>query len=241
MSEYINPWDALAAHFAPQKIEEMEWDTADNILLAWPTVLEFLHKEVGDPNGKHLLDFGCGAGQFANELSQLGFTVEGMDSSPSMITKARSYYGNRIEFRTGQAVSIKPGEFDVITSIMTLQFVSDINNTMACLGRGLKPGGHLVFAVHNPEFVRDWLRIGYRYADFDSIELPTKGMLSFGDTQIPIFLRGVDDYNQLAKNYNLNPRLEKYPPFNREFLDRYHVDGPTEHSEYLILGYQKSD
>lgn len=234
-----NPWDNLAAHFEPKKVEEMEWDTADNVLLAWPVVLNFLKQKISDLNKCQVLDYGCGAGQFANMLFQLGLSVEGIDSSPAMIDRARSFYGSSIDFNVGRAVSVEPEKYDAITSIMTLQFVLDIRDTFRYLAKGIKPGGYLVFAVHNPEFVSDWAKIGYRYTEFESVEHPTNGSLSFGNTSIPIYIRSASEYNKLAIDDGLNSVLEEYPPFNHQFLSRYHVDGPTGHSEFLILGYKK--
>lgn len=239
MPEQNNPWDILAAHFAPENFEDMAWDTADNVFLAWPVMMNFLQKSVGRPRGQRLLDFGCGAGQFANELEKLGFKVDGLDSSRAMIAKARSYYDGNVDFRTGRAAAVEPEVYEAITSIMTLQFVSDIDDTIAYLAGGLRPGGHFAFAVHNPEFVMDWARIGYRYTGFEPVECPAKGMLSFGEIKIPLFLRSAAEYNQLGQKYGLAPRLEAYPRFTEDFLRKYHVDGPTEHAEYLILGYQK--
>jgi predicted TPR repeat methyltransferase len=54
-----------------------------------------------------------------------------------------------------------PLPFTLITAIMALQFVADIETLFADLVGALEPGGHLIFAVHNPAFfLGDRLRLG---------------------------------------------------------------------------------
>lgn len=240
MSDNKNPWDKLASHFAPEDPDKLEWDAVDNILIAQPVILDFLGESFAKPYGLNLLEFGCGGGQFADRLQKLGYSVDGIDTSPHMIAAARTQYGRNGDFRVGRAISLDDKEYDVITSVMTLQFIPDIENTVLNLSKALKPSGLLVFAVHNPAFVSDWIKAKYRYIGFDSEEHPTKGLLQFGrEVEIPIYIRSATEYSDIAEKSHLQALLESYPPFTEEFLKKYPVDGPTQNSEFMILGYKK--
>lgn len=242
MTQAENPWDVLASHFAPEEPDNIEWDAVDNVLLAQPVILDYLAHHLPDPAHKRLLDFGCGGGQFASRLQGLGYEVAGMDSARAMINVAQNQYGMNVPFTVGSEHDL-PSEpsYDVITSVMTLQFIPNAHEAIGRLAAALNPNGLLVFAVHNHEFVSDWIKARQRFIDFDSVDQPTKATLTFGHgVAIPIYLRTSEAYNDIAKDHDLEPQLEKYPPFTADFLSKYPVDGPTQHSEFMILGYQKT-
>src|SRR5689334_3707822 len=96
------PWDALSDYFDTSKDDAaIPAGAADNILIAWPVILEFLGSVVPDLRGVRALDFGCGAGGFADRLQQRGAEVTGLDPSPAMIAKARAAYGDAVDWRIG--------------------------------------------------------------------------------------------------------------------------------------------
>lgn len=102
--------------------------------------------------GERILDLGCGTGQLAAEIAGYGATVVGMDSSGSMIAKARKSYPASshaaLSFDVKDATSFKYDEpFDAIFSNAALHWVSDQENAVACMARNLKPGGRLVLEM----------------------------------------------------------------------------------------------
>jgi SAM-dependent methyltransferase len=219
-----NPWDALSDYFDTSKAEDaIPAGAADNILIAWPVIFQFIATHVPALQGRRVLDYGCGAGSFAQRLHELGAQVTGIDPSPAMIAKARDAYGAGVDFLVGDAAVLRRlPPFALITSIMALQFVADIEDLFAGLGRALEPDGHLIFAVHNPAFVQG-------------------DMLRFGNgIEVPIYIRSAQDYHAPAAAVGLEPLLEEYPPFTADFLARYPTYAGSEAPEYLILGYQRS-
>jgi SAM-dependent methyltransferase len=219
-----NPWDALSDYFDTTKSEDaIPAGAADNILVAWPVIFQFIAAHVPPLQGRRVLDYGCGAGSFAQRLHEHGAQVTGIDPSPAMIAKATAAYGDSVDFLVGDsAVLRRLPPFALITSIMALQFVADIEDLFADLTRALVPGGHLIFAVHNPAFVQgDVLRFG-------------------NGIEVPIYIRTAQDYHALAAAVGLEPLLEEYPPFTAEFLARYPTYAGSEAPEYLILGYRRS-
>ena len=188
------------------------------------TFLRFIESHVAPLAGKRVLDVGCGVGGFAKRLSRYGCRVTGLDASPAMIEKARRTYGDAIDFVVGDGSDLPSlGTFSLITSIMTLQFVSRIEEALAGFAAALESPGHLIFAVHNPAYFQgdpDTLRLG------EGVE-------------VPIAIRTAADYHAIASRVGLRRLLEEYPPFTEEFIERYPVYAARPAPEYLILGYEK--
>ncbi len=218
-----NLWDRLSDFFDTSKDEdEIPAGAADNILIAWPVFFRFIADYVPALDGMRVLDYGCGAGSFAKHISTLGCQVSGIDSSRAMIDKAKAAYGNAVDFRVGDATLLREmPPFRLITSIMALQFVADIEPLLAAFAVALEPGGHLVFAVHNPAYL-------------------SEETLHFSNgVTVPIFICPAAAYNALAARVGLEPLLEEYPPFTEEFIARYPTYAGQSAPEYLILGYRK--
>ena len=107
--------------------------------------------------------------------------------------------GSRFSWATRDCLRGLP-PFALITSIMALQFVADLPTLFADLTHSLVPGGHLIFAVHNPAFFQGEV---LRFAN---------------GVEVPIFIRSAVDYHAVAEPAGLEPLLETYPPFTPEFL-----------------------
>ncbi len=218
-----NPWDGLSDYFDTSKDEgEIPAGAADNILIAWPVFFRFIADHVPTLDDKRVLDYGCGAGSFAYQLGSYGCHVTGVDSSPAMIAKARRAYGDAVDFRVGDAALLRElPPFALITSIMALQFVRDIEGLFADFAAALDTHGHLIFAVHNPAYHSgETLRFSNGVA-------------------VPIFIRSAEEYNAIATRAGFAPLLEEYPPFTAEFVALYPTYAGRPAPEYLILGYRK--
>jgi len=220
-----NPWDRLSDYFDTSKDEdEIPAGAADNILIAWPVFFRFIADHVPTLDGRRVLDYGCGAGSFAQRMSTLGCQVTGIDSSPAMIDKAKTAYGNAVDFRVGNdAILPQLPPFTLITSIMALQFVADIEPLLAAFAAALDTNGHLIFAVHNPAYI-------------------SGDTLHFGNgVTVPIFIRSAAEYHAAVARAGFAPLLEKYPPFTEDFIARYPTYAGQAAPEYLILGYRKTE
>lgn len=236
-----NPWDALSSTFDTKKDEEeISSHAADNILIAWPVVLDFIKKYAPEEKGLRVLEYGCGGGGFAKKLNTLGYQVTGVDSSAEMIKVANTAYGSHIKFMVGDSSLLHTfNPFSIITSIMTLQFIENVEKVIDDFSKNLTSDGILVFAVHNPEHVKEYLQAKILFEDFNSNEQPETGYLNLSGNKIPIFIRTAKEYNQLLKSKGFELILEAYPPFTEEFLTKYPISAPTNQPEFLILGYKK--
>lgn len=119
---------------------------------------------VGDVKGKRLLDVGCGAGYFSRLMADAGADVTGIDISPRMIEHARAA-GGEISYQAVDAELLAdhfPAQsFDVATSCIALQDMSDPAKALRAIHAVLKPGGQFVASIEHPFGsmpVRYWAR-----------------------------------------------------------------------------------
>jgi 2-polyprenyl-3-methyl-5-hydroxy-6-metoxy-1,4-benzoquinol methylase len=238
-----NPWDLLSTFFDTTRDDtEIPSRVADNMLIAWPVILKFIKRHSTKRKDLRILDYGCGSGSFANKLYQQGYQVTGVDSSEEMIKIAKSAYGNDIEFLLGDSSVLKESNlFSIVISIMTFQFVENIEKTFLDIASVLDRNGIFVFAVHNPEQVKEYLQKRILFENFDSEEKPKEGFLNLRGNKIPIFIRTAEEYNNMLQKLGFQVLLEEYPPFTQQFLEKYPSSDPMDVPEFLILGYKKND
>ncbi|MFP5114178.1 class I SAM-dependent methyltransferase [Bacillaceae bacterium C204] len=94
--------------------------------------------------GENILDLGCGTGDLANKLNQLGATIMGIDKSSNMVQQAQNKYPG-LTFIVQDAVNMKyNNEFDAIFSNATLNWVKTPQHALQSIYDALKPGGRFV-------------------------------------------------------------------------------------------------
>lgn len=107
-------------------------------------------------DGARVLDAGCGAGWYAEQLIARGARVTAIDQSERMVRHARARLGGAAEVRVhdlAHPLSFAADAcFDGIVSGLALEHVRDWDALMAELRRVLKPGGWLLFSVQHPAF-----------------------------------------------------------------------------------------
>lgn len=238
----MNLWDKMAGMFGGDKgREEIPKGIADNVLIAFPKMIELIQKNFPITKGRRVLDFGCGSGRFAKELHEMGFLVTGIDISEEMIQAARQYLPKEVRLLTGSPDQLREElPFDLITAGMVFQFIREIDVSLRNLDRLIKPAGILALSVFNPPFVAGLLKAKIIFEDFDSSDFPTHGLMELvKGTRIPVYLRGAEEYTGLMTCLGYEKIFEAAPPFTKEFLDQYPVPFPTQDPEFLILGFQK--
>jgi SAM-dependent methyltransferase len=99
---------------------------------------------------KHLLDFGCGIGRFADRIRHLGTEYAGIDISRKMIEKANrlhSVQGQKFVHYDEGKIPFPDASFDVCLTSYVYQYVihTDRNsNVLSEIYRCLSPGGRFV-------------------------------------------------------------------------------------------------
>ncbi len=234
----IDPWDRLSHSFNTHKdVGDVSPCAADNILIAWPALLQGIKKVQDSGKGLAAFDFGCGAGSFAELLCHHGYHVAASDTSQTMIEMAKDNVQN-VEFYHGGseiAANIKQAPFALITSVMVLPFVAVIEQTLDDLDKALEPQGIIAFAVFNPDFIQANMGDDCLFQqNEEGVYLCMKG------EKIPVYPSDKSVYDALLKKRGYRRILCKKPKFTREFLKAYPQTMDTLFAEYLVMVYQKS-
>ena len=99
-------------------------------------------------NKPHILDFGCGVGDFLNYAKQKGCEISGCDMSEDARIWASMKLGKSI-VTPEEIFELPHSTFDVITMWHVLEHIDDLRLQTEQLHRLLKDDGHLVIAVPN--------------------------------------------------------------------------------------------
>lgn len=95
-------------------------------------------------NGKNILDYGCGTGEFLYQCQKNGFETIGYE--PNQGAKLQT---QKKGIRTINDLKDPKSEYDVITAWHVIEHVQDLRETVKTLKSKLKKDGVLVIAVPN--------------------------------------------------------------------------------------------
>jgi len=143
-----------------------------------PGALKLLDVKRGD----RVLDLGCGQGVFCRAMAQKGADVTGVDASPTLIQKAKTYPSRPpVRYLARDAAHIGDlGEFDALSAILCVQNMEKLDEVAAAAARALKPGGRMLWVMNHPAFriprqsswgFEDERKLQYRRLDAYSSEL----------------------------------------------------------------------
>ena len=161
-------------------------------------LLEF----VPENKNQSILDLGCGTGTLTAQLSNLADTIIGIDSSASMIAKAKEQYVN-IQFGVCDALALPfEQQFDVVFSNAVFYWIADHDALLKQVHKVLKPNGLLVcefgancnIATIENAFMNVCQNYGYKY--IPKFNFPT-----------------VDTFSDLLKKNNF--MIDKIYDYNR--------------------------
>lgn len=104
---------------------------------------------LGDVDGKHIMDAGCGIGNTAIMLTRRGATVQGFDVDDEVLQKAQQIAaanGLSVEYTKQwfETINYPDASFDLAFGSCVIHHV-EIDKAAQQLGRVLKPGGRAVF------------------------------------------------------------------------------------------------
>jgi len=138
-------------------MDELWWDPAGPAAILHainrPRV-GFYRRQLGDLDGRRVLDAGCGGGLVARELAAAGAEVVGVDRSRGSLGVARRAVGTRFAPAQGrlERLPFAAGAFDAVVAADVLEHLPDLPAAVAELARVLAPGGSFVFDTVNRTF-----------------------------------------------------------------------------------------
>ncbi|RAO73245.1 uncharacterized protein BHQ10_009257 [Talaromyces amestolkiae] len=120
--------------------------------LEWPLLRDL----VGDVQGYHVLDLGCGFGWFCRWAVESGARkVHGIDVSQNMLQKAKALTTHpEITYSIGDLEAIDLGEdsFDLVYSSLAFHYLTDVKELFGQVYKRLQAGGRFVFSIEHPIF-----------------------------------------------------------------------------------------
>ena len=155
--------DAYGEGRRAQAYSELEFP--GTYYLAFRDIPDLLTRHV---RGSEALDFGCGAGRSTRFLKERGFRVVGVDTSKSMLARARERdpEGPYLPVPDGGLAVFGSHAFDMVLSAFTFDDIPDRTKRVHLfreLRRVLRPGGTIINLVSAPEiYVNEWVSFSTR-------------------------------------------------------------------------------
>ena len=185
----VRSYDALAAAYAEQLLDELERKPFDRWLLDRLAVLA---------DGGPVADVGCGPGHVAFHLARAGVEVTGFDVSPAMVREAcRRFPDLAVEVADLRSLPlpVDPDGWGAIAAWYSLVHLppDELRAAVAGLAAVLRPGGWLGVAVHTGGEVRQVTELWDVEVDLEFVlHEPTEVVEAFeraGLTDIEWYLR----------------------------------------------------
>ncbi|NOX63086.1 MAG: class I SAM-dependent methyltransferase [Chloroflexi bacterium] len=120
-----------------------------------------------DIRGQTVLDLGCGVGNFAALVADLGAKPIACDFAEAMITRTAQRYAHRFPVVRGSAEAppFPAGRFDLVLAFDVIEHLYHPQAMLTRVRALLKPGGRLLLTTDNvqpfyvgflPKYARDW-------------------------------------------------------------------------------------
>lgn len=110
-----------------------------------PAMMKLLPNDI---TGSKVLDAGCAAGWYTEQLIKRGANVTAIDLSPEMVEATKRRVGRQVRVLKqdlSESLPFDDEAFDIILSSLTLHYIDDWTSTFQEFNRAMKPGAQLIF------------------------------------------------------------------------------------------------
>lgn len=106
------------------------------------------------PAGARILEIGCGMGRYTIPMARRGVAVEGLDLTPELLERFRSFAGGEsVPLHCSDILDAPAslhGSFDAVIGFFTLHHLHDLQGSFAAMAGLLKENGRVAFVEPNP-------------------------------------------------------------------------------------------
>ena len=119
-----------------------------------PLRLDWIRQLV-DPDGKKVVDIGCGGGILAEAMASAGARVKGIDMAEAPLSVARLHQiesGIDVDYEATTAEELaerEPASYDIVTCLEMLEHVPSPADVVRSCAELARPGGHIFFSTIN--------------------------------------------------------------------------------------------
>jgi SAM-dependent methyltransferase len=205
-------------------LERRKWNENANDTIERPIIMEL----IGDVTGKTVLDLGCGAAAFGNELIDLGAaSYTGIEGSSNMVEaskKTLSRNNAQVIHTTMEEWPFPRDRFELVVSRLALHYIKDLEALFRKISDSLVSGGTLIFSVEHPVmtssygfvklegFRQDWIVDTYFHTG-------TREQEWLGGVAIKYHITIEDYYSCLQRAGFLIESLRESKPLREHFLN----------------------
>ncbi|WP_332692162.1 class I SAM-dependent methyltransferase [Halalkalibacter lacteus] len=198
-----------------------------------PSMLKQLPDDLTD---KKVLDAGCAAGWYTDQLVKRGANVVATDISPEMVAATKRRVGLKAEVVCLDLETVMPFEdntFDIIVSSLTLHYVKEWSQTFREFRRILKRKGVLLFSVHHP-FMDIKMS---QNKDYFSTELIIDTWKKEGrEIEVPFYRRPIHSIlNETMRHFTIENVIEPQPTTNFKLQARENYEKLMKNPHFLII------
>lgn len=189
-----------------------------------------------DLSGVQLLDAGCSAGWYSEQLDNRGADVTSVDISPEMVKYTKNLLGDDakvLNLDLEQALPFNDNSFDWIVSSLTLHYLEDWRLVFKEFHRVLKPGGRFLMSIHHP--LTDLKLLDD--IDYFSTELIVDSWHKEGKVySVPFFRRSLSEiFDRLHSYFSIERVIEPKPTERFNSLEPEKYNKLMQSPNFLIL------
>lgn len=206
-------WEAHAAWWQAGFTDGADPEYVEQIL---PLIAAWL------PARGRVLDVGTGEGQVARQAVRAGLEVVGVDPAWAQVSVAARRGGRGATYARARAgaLPVRSASFDAVVACLVFEHITEVDGSIAEVGRALRPGGRFIFLLNHPllqtpgsGWIDDHIleeqywRIGPYLREDETLEEVEKGVF------IPFVHRPLSRYvNAMAAHRLVVVRMEEPAP-----------------------------